>query len=64
MNIFIILAIILVALLIAIVIVGVYSIINAEDINKVFIGLCFSIAMIIGIAGVFMCLYLGRVLQC
>lgn len=62
MNIFIILAIILAVLLITVVVVGIISIINAEDINKVFIGLCFSIAIVIDIAGIFMCLYLGSVL--
>ena len=62
MNIFIILAIILAVLLLALVVVSIISIINAEEINKVFIGLCFSIAIVIDIAGIFMCLYLGSVL--
>ena len=62
MNIFIILAIILAVLLITVVVIGIISIINAEDINKVFIGLCFGITVVLGIAGMFMCLYAGGVL--
>ena len=59
MNIFIILAIILAVLLLALVVVSIISIINAEEINKAFIGLCFSITVVLGIAGIFMCLYAG-----
>lgn len=62
MNIFIILAIILAVLLLALVVVSIISIINAEEINKAFIGLCFSITVVLGIAGMFMCLHAGGVL--